>query len=149
MNSPDMQEHFCGGKGNLAWLFIAPEKAFHTGRSRRKPSLPKIEEPISTASIPHTAARAMASSTISGSNVTLSDAYMKTLSNGKHTVAIENATKVAKATITVNNTTTATTAKPVTASKTGDAGIALYAGMAVASLLGTGVVITSRKRKVR
>ena len=87
--------------------------------------------------------------TVSGSNVTLSDAYMKTLSNGKHTVAIENATKVAKATITVNNTTTATTAKPVTASKTGDAGIALYAGMAVASLLGTGVVITSRKRKVR
>lgn len=202
MNSPDMQEHFCGGKGNLAWLFIAPEKAFHTGRSRRKPSLPKIEEPISPASIPHAAARAMSSSTISGllkakgarspgigaavpgalfkmpittdltagsitrvtvdgkvvdsknytvsgSNVTLSDAYMKTLSNGKHTVAIENATKVAKATITVNNTTTATTAKPVTASKTGDAGIALYAGMAVASLLGTGVVITSRKRKVR
>ena len=30
---------------------------------------------------------------------------------------------------------------------TADAGIALYAGMAIASVMGTGVVFTSRKRK--
>lgn len=79
--------------------------------------------------------------TVSGSNVTFTAEFLKTLKNGSHTVTVENATKIAKGVFTVNNPTTAQS--PTTA----DAGIALYAGMAIASLMGTGVVFTSRKRK--
>lgn len=46
--------------------------------------------------------------TISGSDVTLSAEFMSTLSNGKHTIAIENATKVARATFTVSSNDKAT-----------------------------------------
>lgn len=81
--------------------------------------------------------------TVSGSNVTFTAEFLKTLKNGSHTVTVENATKIAKGVFTVNNPTTAQS--PTTA----DAGIALYAGMAIASVMGTGVVFTSRKRKNR
>lgn len=79
--------------------------------------------------------------TVSGSNVTFTAEFLKTLKNGSHTVTVENATKIAKGVFTVNNPTTAQS--PTTA----DAGIALYAGMAIASVMGTGVVFTSWKRK--
>lgn len=79
--------------------------------------------------------------TVSGSNVTFTAEFLKTLKNGSHTVTVENATKIAKGVFTVNNPTTAQS--PTTA----DAGIALYAGMAIASVMGTGMVFTSRKRK--
>lgn len=79
--------------------------------------------------------------TVSGSNVTFTAEFLKTLKNGSHTVTVENATKIAKGVFTVNNPTTAQS--PTTA----DAGIALYAGMAIASVMGTGVVFASRKRK--
>lgn len=79
--------------------------------------------------------------TVSGSNVTFTAEFLKTLKNGSHTVTVENATKIAKGVFTVNNPTTAQS--PTTA----DAGIALYAGMAIASVMGAGVVFTSRKRK--
>ena len=46
--------------------------------------------------------------TVSGSDVTLSAEFMSTLSNGKHTIAIENATKVARATFTVSSNDKAT-----------------------------------------
>ena len=80
--------------------------------------------------------------TVSGSNVTFTAEFLKTLKNGSHTVTVENATRIAKGVFTVNN--------PVGGAKaptTADAGIALYAGMAIASVMGTGVVFTSRKRK--
>lgn len=80
--------------------------------------------------------------TVSGSNVTFTAEFLKTLKNGSHTVTVENATRIAKGVFTVNN--------PVDGAKaptTADAGIALYAGMAIASVMGTGVVFTSRKRK--
>ena len=80
--------------------------------------------------------------TVSGGNVTFTEAFMKTLSNGTHKVTIETATKIARGTFTVDNGT-----KPVVSSKTGDAGIALYAGMALASVMGGGLVLTSRKRR--
>ena len=79
--------------------------------------------------------------TINGSNVTFTAEFLKTLKNGSHTVTVENATKIAKGVFTVNNPTGAQS--PTTA----DAGVALYAGMAIASVMGTGVVFTSRKRK--
>lgn len=79
--------------------------------------------------------------TVNGSNVTFTAEFLKTLKNGSHTVTVENATKIAKGVFTVNNPTTSQS--PTTA----DAGIALYAGMAIASVMGTGVVFTSRKRK--
>lgn len=80
--------------------------------------------------------------TVNGSNVTFTAEFLKTLKNGSHTVTVENATRIAKGVFTVNN--------PVDGAKaptTADAGIALYAGMAIASVMGTGVVFTSRKRK--
>ncbi len=80
--------------------------------------------------------------TVSGSDVTFTAEFLKTLKNGSHTVTVENATRIAKGVFTVNN--------PVDGAKaptTADAGIALYAGMAIASVMGTGVVFTSRKRK--
>ena len=80
--------------------------------------------------------------TISGGNVTLTDAYIKTLSNGKHTVAIENATHISKATITVNNAANAATVK---SGKTGDAGILLYGALALMSVTGSAVIIGKKK----
>lgn len=81
--------------------------------------------------------------TVSGGNITFTDAFLGTLSNGLHKVTIENDKYIARGTFNVNNPAgTGAAVSP----KTADAGISLYAGMAVASLLGSGVVF-SRKRK--
>ena len=71
------------------------------------------------------------SSNGSGSIVTLTDAYLATLKAGKYTVKIENKTHVSSGTFTIKADGTP---------KTADAGIALYAVMAVSSLMGTAVV---------
>lgn len=74
--------------------------------------------------------------TVSGSNVTLSEAFMKTLSNGKHTVKVSDGTNTYTVTINVNR---------VSSAGTGDMGIALYAVLALSSA--TGAVWVSRKKK--
>ena len=71
------------------------------------------------------------SSNGSGSIVTLTDAYLATLKAGTYTIKIENATHVSTGTFTIKADGTP---------KTADAGIALYAVMAVSSLMGTAVV---------
>jgi len=78
--------------------------------------------------------------TVSGGNVTLTQAYLDTLTSGQHTVKLYSGNKVATATITVTNSGAVKTAK------TGDMGIALYVGMSVASVMGTGIVIGKRKK---
>ncbi len=67
--------------------------------------------------------------TVSGGVVTLSEAYLRTLSNGKHTVRVENAKYVSTAVITVSNST-------VKSAGTGDAGLGLYAMLALSSVTG-------------
>ena len=74
------------------------------------------------------------SSNGSGSIVTLTDAYLATLKAGKYTVKIENKTHVSTGTFTIKADGT------LSSPKTADAGIALYAVMAVSSLMGTAVV---------
>ena len=71
------------------------------------------------------------SSNGSGSIVTLTDAYLATLKAGTYTIKIESATHVSTGTFTLKADGTP---------KTADAGIALYAVMAVSSLMGTAVV---------
>ena len=71
------------------------------------------------------------SSNGSGSIVTLTDAYLATLKAGTYTIKIESATHVSTGTFTIKADGTP---------KTADAGIALYAVMAVSSLMGTAVV---------
>ena len=71
------------------------------------------------------------SSNGSGSIVTLTDAYLATLKAGTYTIKIESATHVSTGTFTIKANGTP---------KTADAGIALYAVMAVSSLMGTAVV---------
>ena len=66
-----------------------------------------------------------------GSIVTLTDAYLATLKAGTYTIKIESATQVSTGTFTIKADGTP---------KTADAGIALYAVMAVSSLMGTAVV---------
>ena len=70
--------------------------------------------------------------TVSGGNVYLTDEFMKTLTNGSHTVKLYDGAKVATGTITVSGNAA------VTAPKTADAGIALYGVLTVSSLLGMG-----------
>ena len=77
---------------------------------------------------------------ISGSNVTLTDAYLATLKAGKYTVKIENATHVSTGTFTI------TADGALSSPKTADAGIALYAMLAVSSLMGTAVVSKKRRK---
>ena len=67
--------------------------------------------------------------TVSGGVVTLSEAYLRTLSNGKHTVRVENAKYISTAVITVSNST-------VKSAGTGDAGLGLYAMLALSSVTG-------------
>ena len=67
--------------------------------------------------------------TVSGGVVTLSEAYVRTLSNGKHTVRVENAKYISTAVITVSNST-------VKSAGTGDAGLGLYAMLALSSVTG-------------
>lgn len=67
--------------------------------------------------------------TVSGGVVTISEAYLRTLSNGRHTVRVENAKYISTAVITVNNST-------VKSAGTGDAGLGLYAMLALSSVTG-------------
>ena len=77
------------------------------------------------------------SSNGSGSIVTLTDAYLATLKAGTYTIKIESATHVSTGTFTIKADGTP---------KTADAGIALYAMMAVSSLMGTAVVSKKRRK---
>ena len=69
--------------------------------------------------------------TVSGSNVVLSEAYMRTLPNGTHTIRLYDGTTYATATWTVTGN-----AATITAPKTADPGVALYAALAVSAALG-------------
>lgn len=80
------------------------------------------------------------SSNGSGSIVTLTDAYLATLKDGKYTVKIENKTHVSTGTFTIKADGT------LSSPKTADAGIALYAMLAVSSLMGTAVVSKKRRK---
>ena len=78
--------------------------------------------------------------TVSGSDVTLTADYLKTLRSGKHTVKIENATKVATGSFTLSGS------GAVQSSRTGDPGVAIYAAMGLLSLTG-GAWVIGKKRK--
>ena len=69
--------------------------------------------------------------TVSGSNVVLSEEYMRTLSNGTHTIRLYDGVTYATATWTVTGN-----AATITAPKTADPGVALYAALAVSAALG-------------
>lgn len=79
--------------------------------------------------------------TVSGSNVVLSDEFMCSLSNGTHTIRLYDGVTYATATWTVSGNTTPT----ITAPKTADPGVAIYAALALTSTLGLAWV--ARKRK--
>ena len=78
---------------------------------------------------------------VNGSDVTLLQSYLDTLKAGKYTVKIENKTHVSTGTFTIKADGT------LSSPKTADAGIALYAMLAVSSLMGTAVV-SKKRRKV-
>lgn len=77
--------------------------------------------------------------TVSGSDVTLTADYLKTLRSGKHTVKIENATKVATGSFTLSGS------GAVQSSRTGDPGVAIYFAMGTVSLLGSAAWLRKRK----
>lgn len=77
---------------------------------------------------------------VNGSDVTLLQSYLDTLKAGKYTVKIENKTHVSTGTFTIKADGT------LSSPKTADAGIALYAVMAVSSLMGTAVVSKKRRK---
>ena len=77
--------------------------------------------------------------TVSGSDVTLTADYLKTLRSGKHTVKIENATKVAIGSFTLSGS------GAVQSSRTGDPGVAIYFAMGAVSLLGSAAWLRKRK----
>ena len=79
------------------------------------------------------------SSNGSGSIVTLTDAYLATLKAGKYTVKIENKTHVSTGTFTIKADGT------LSSPKTADAGVCLYAAMALMS--GTGAAYVTLRRK--
>ena len=77
--------------------------------------------------------------TIANGVVTLSEEFMATLSNGQHTITVENATHVSTATFVVDN--------PAAQSpKTGDMGVMVYG---LLSVLSTAGVVTIYKKKER
>ena len=77
--------------------------------------------------------------TVSGSDVTLTADYLKTLRSGKHTVKIENATKVATGSFTLSGS------GAVQSSRTGDPGVAIYFAMDAVSFLGSAAWLRKRK----
>ena len=77
--------------------------------------------------------------TVSGSNVTLTADYLKTLRSGKHTVKIENAAKVATGSFTLSGS------GAVQSSRTGDPGVAIYFAMGAVSFLGSAAWLRKRK----
>ena len=79
------------------------------------------------------------SSNGSGSIVTLTDAYLATLKAGKYTVKIENKTHVSTGTFTIKADGT------LSSPRTADAGVCLYAAMALMS--GTGAAYVTLRRK--
>ena len=79
------------------------------------------------------------SSNGSGSIVTLTDAYRATLKAGKYTVKIENKTHVSTGTFTIKADGT------LSSPRTADAGVCLYAAMALMS--GTGAAYVTLRRK--
>lgn len=70
---------------------------------------------------------------ISGGNVTLTQAFLDTLSAGTHSFKAENATHIATGTFTIERST-------ASSPKTADAGIAMYGVLSVMSLMGMGWV---------
>lgn len=76
--------------------------------------------------------------TVSGGNVTLTQAYLNTLSAGKHTFKAENATHIATGTFNV--------AKGAVSPQTADAGIAIYGMMSIMSLMGMGYIGKKKSR---
>ena len=79
------------------------------------------------------------SSNGSGSIVTLTDAYLATLKAGKYTVKIENKTHVSTGTFTIKADGT------LSSPRTADAGVCIYAAMALMS--GTGAAYVTLRRK--
>ena len=77
--------------------------------------------------------------TVSGSDVTLTADYLKTLRSGKHTVKIENATKVATGSFTLSGS------GAVQSSRTGDPGVAIYFAVGAVSFLGSAAWLRKRK----
>lgn len=77
--------------------------------------------------------------TVSGSDVTLTADYLKTLRSGKHTVKIENATKVATGSFILSGS------GAVQSSRTGDPGVAIYFAMGAVSFLGSAAWLRKRK----
>ena len=77
--------------------------------------------------------------TVSGSDVTLTADYLKTLRSGKHTVKIENTTKVATGSFTLSGS------GAVQSSRTGDPGVAIYFAMGAVSFLGSAAWLRKRK----
>lgn len=77
--------------------------------------------------------------TVSGSDVTLTADYLKTLRSGKHTVKIENAAKVATGSFTLSGS------GAVQSSRTGDPGVAIYFAMGAVSFLGSAAWLRRRK----
>ena len=77
--------------------------------------------------------------TVSGSDVTLTADYLKTLRSGKHMVKIENATKVATGSFTLSGS------GAVQSSRTGDPGVAIYFAMGAVSFLGSAAWLRKRK----
>ncbi len=78
--------------------------------------------------------------TVSGSDVTLTADYLKTLRSGKHTVKIENAAKVATGSFTLSGS------GAVQSSRTGDPGVAIYFAMGAVSFLGSAAWLRKRKK---
>ena len=77
--------------------------------------------------------------TVSGSDVTLTADYLKTLRSGKHTVKIENAAKVATGSFTLSGS------GAVQSSRTGDPGVAICFAMGAVSFLGSAAWLRKRK----
>ena len=77
--------------------------------------------------------------TVSGSDVTLTADYLKTLRSGKHTVKIENAPKVATGSFTLSGS------GAVQSSRTGDPGVVIYFAMGAVSFLGSAAWLRKRK----
>ena len=78
---------------------------------------------------------------VSGSSVVLSDEFMRSLSNGTHTIRLYDGVTYATATWTVTGNATPT----ITAPKTADPGVAIYGLLAVSSTLG--LAWMGKKRK--
>ena len=75
---------------------------------------------------------------VSGNSVVLSDAFMRSLANGTHTIRLYDGVTYATATWTVTGNT-------IVAPKTADPGVVLYAALAVSATLGLGYMGKKRK----